>query len=65
MVPTYRVFRTSRCDVIKRRAPVYGYGSLLCSSTERYTAVTSNEHLKHQRLLAFTKLITQAISPHN
>jgi hypothetical protein len=27
MVPTYRVCRTSRCDVIKRRAPVYGYGS--------------------------------------
>jgi hypothetical protein len=29
MVPTYRVCRTSRCDVIKRRAPVYGYGSLV------------------------------------
>jgi hypothetical protein len=29
MVPTYRVCITSRCDVIKRRAPVYGYGSLV------------------------------------
>jgi hypothetical protein len=27
MVPTYRVCRTIKCDVIKRRAPVYGYGS--------------------------------------
>jgi hypothetical protein len=40
-------------------------GARVCSSTDRYTTVTSNEHLKHQRLLAFTKLITQAISPHN
>jgi hypothetical protein len=40
-------------------------GGRVCSITDRYTAVTSNEHRKHQRLLAFTKLITQAISPHN
>jgi hypothetical protein len=39
MVPTYRVCITSRCDVIKRRAPVYGYGSMLGFNTVGYLPV--------------------------
>ena len=40
-------------------------GARVCSDTDRYTAVTSNEHLKHQRLSPIAKLVTQSISHHN
>jgi hypothetical protein len=33
-------------------------GARVCSDTDRYTTVTSSEHLKHQRLLPIAKLAT-------
>ena len=40
-------------------------GARVCSDTDRYTAVTSSEHLKHQCISPIAKLASQSISPHN
>ena len=39
--------------------------SCSCSDTDRYTAVTSREHLKCQWTSPSAKLASQSISPHN
>jgi hypothetical protein len=40
-------------------------GARVCSNPDRYTAVTSNEHLKCQRLSPIAKLVIQTIKAHN
>ena len=46
-------------------AVITGKGDSSCSDTDRYTAVTSREHLKCQWASPSAKLASQSISPHN
>jgi hypothetical protein len=58
MVPTYRVCITSRCDVIKRRAPVYGYGSMLRLIIKKW----DRRILHHSYSLIFGKAVLSTLS---